>query len=86
LHILIPLYLFISENEKERLDWVYTLLFGLLLIPKDYYHLPNLQEVSLSIFLSPLIMIVFVLLLMITGLSPIFRSSLKHTSFAGDDL
>jgi len=73
LHIFIPLFLFISETEFERIDWLYLVVFGLLLIPKDYYHLPTLPEASMSILLNPLLMLVLTILIMATGLVRCFR-------------
>jgi hypothetical protein len=67
LHIFIPMFLFFSEKEKEKSDWVYAVLFGLLLIPKDYYHLPNFPEVSISVFLNPLLMLMMVFLILLNG-------------------
>lgn len=67
LHIFIPMFLFFSEKEKEKSDWVYAVLFGLLLISKDYYRLPNLPEVSVSVFLNPLLMLMMVLLILLNG-------------------
>ena len=65
---MIPLFLFINESEHERIDWLYLVLFGLLLIPKDYYHLLVLSEASISVFLNPLLMFSIVTLIVVTGL------------------
>jgi len=35
--VFLPLYLFINSRNATRFDFLYSLLFGLLLIPKDYY-------------------------------------------------
>jgi hypothetical protein len=36
----LPLLLFISNPRHERLDFVYTVLFGLLFIPKNFFIMP----------------------------------------------
>jgi hypothetical protein len=67
LHLFIPLYLFINENEPERLDWVFTALFGLLLIPKNYYRIPSLPEASISVLANPLLMLLLAAVIVVTG-------------------
>lgn len=61
LHIFIPLFLFINTSEQSKYDIVYVLLFGLLLIPKGYYHLPTLPEANIAILLNPVLMLLMVL-------------------------
>jgi glycosyl transferase family 87 len=65
LHLFIPLFLFVNANEKSKFDWIYVILFGLLLIPKNYYHLPTLPEADIAILLDPLLMISLVLLVIL---------------------
>jgi hypothetical protein len=67
LHIFIPLFLFINNGVKTKLDYVYTILFGLLLIPKDYYHYPPIPEVTISVMLNPLIMLAITFLIIMQG-------------------
>ncbi len=74
LQFFIPMFIFINELEHESIDWLYLILFSLLLIPKDYYHLAALPEASVSILLNPLLMLVLVILIMFTGLERFFRS------------
>jgi hypothetical protein len=76
LHIFIPLFLFINDTETDNKwsDWVYLALFGLLLIPKNYYRLPNFPEASISVLLNPLLMLALIVLIMITGLVKFFRN------------
>jgi hypothetical protein len=57
LHIFVPLFLFVNQDSSEKNDLLYAILFGLLLIPKDYWRLPAYPEVSLSVLLSPVIML-----------------------------
>jgi len=69
LHIFIPVFLLIGETEREPLDWLYIVLFGLLLIPKNYYLLSVLPIASISILLNPLLMFAIVILIIVTGLT-----------------
>ena len=38
LHVFIPLFMFLNNKNPSKLDPLYLLLFGLLLIPKDFYY------------------------------------------------
>jgi hypothetical protein len=80
LYIFIPLFLFINQTDHEKLDWSYLILFGLLLIPKDYYHLPVYPEASLSVLLNPLLMLTLVTLIISSGLVCFFRNRLSRTT------
>jgi hypothetical protein len=57
LHIFIPLLLFVNQDSPEKNDLLYAILFGLLLIPKDYARLSLYPEASLSVLLTPMIML-----------------------------
>lgn len=54
LHFFIPLFLFMEAKESPRFDRAYVLLFGLLLIPKHYWYFWG-TEISVSVFVSPLL-------------------------------
>lgn len=71
LHTLIPLFCFVNAKEREPLDWAYGVLFALLLIPKNYltFDLPRLFDANLGILLNPLIMVVFTMAIIGSGLS-----------------
>lgn len=75
LHLLIPLFLFVNQNESDekKEDWFYLIIFGLLLIPKDYYHLSTLPEASIAVVLNPLLMLVIVLAIIYAGLVRFMR-------------
>ena len=73
LHVFIPLFLFINKPERSRLDWLYTLLFSLLLIPTDYYRLSAFPEASSSVLIYPSIMSGMVLAIIIPGSIEFFR-------------
>jgi hypothetical protein len=73
IHLLIPLFLFINATKQTRADTIYALLFGLLLIPKDYYLLPRTlsdggPDISISIFLNPAIMLLMSSMIIVGGL------------------
>lgn len=65
----IPLWFFINEKEKSKLDVFYIILFGLLFIPKNI--ILNFNEIiapipvwtSLSAIINPIILILFSLLI-----------------------
>lgn len=74
IHLLIPMFLFISATERTRADAVYALLFGLLLIPKDYYLLPRtmsdggVHDISIAVFLNPAMMLLMSSMMIASGL------------------
>ena len=41
LHLFIPIVLFINNKKEEKNDLIYTILFALLLIPKNYRFIKN---------------------------------------------
>lgn len=61
LYLLIPLFLFVNSPEGQRdgkLRWVYAVIFGLLLIPKNYGHLPWIHPwANLGVVINPLLML-----------------------------
>lgn len=57
LFLFVPLWLFVNTEEKSPFDLVYTILFGLLLIPKK--HLIFFPFEYFSVIANPTIMLVF---------------------------
>lgn len=55
--LFIPLWLFVNAEEKNKLDWVYIILFGLLLIPKK--QVLFIPCADFSVLANPLIMLIF---------------------------
>ena len=53
--LFVPMLMYLSTNEKTRNDLLIVVLWGLLLVPKDYYHFGYLQ--SISIVINPLLLI-----------------------------
>jgi hypothetical protein len=70
LHTLIPLFCFINARKRERLDWGYAVLFGLLVVPKNYLTLdsPRLFDANLGVLVNPLLVVDFVIAIIGSGL------------------
>jgi hypothetical protein len=68
IHIFIPLFLFVNSGDADKFDFLYTILFGLLIIPKAYFHYANIPEITSSIIINPLLMAIFMILLILEGL------------------
>ncbi len=66
INLFIPLVLFLNTNTKRQDSIAYSLLFGLLMIPVNYYYLIN--DVSISIFIYPLIMCTIMFSIMTQGI------------------
>lgn len=71
LHFFIPLYFWLSQNDKNtnhlwgiRFDYIYLLLFALILIPRNYYHFGG-TPVTSAVYTSPLIMIIFTIVIFV---------------------
>lgn len=68
LHIFIPFFLFINADCKEKEDWVYVILFCILLVPKSYFRFSSIPEVTEAVLLNPLFMLVMMVYIALTGL------------------
>jgi hypothetical protein len=74
MHVFLPLLLFINSEGESRGDWFYATAFALLLIPKSYYFLPDFvtnsgnRDISIAVFVNPLIMVVMICVIMVGGL------------------
>ena len=62
MHFYIPMMLFIDSEKSEGKDLMFCILFGLLLIPKNYYVLFP-PDINISIIINPLIMIIMLFLI-----------------------
>jgi len=90
LYVFIPLFIYINTEKISYSDILYISLFGLLLIPKDYYYFKNVlsdayisnafvHDVSVSIVINILIMILMSLMLIVSGcISWIDRRRAEH--------
>ena len=63
--LFIPLWLFISSKEPSKYNILYGIIFGLLLIPKDYYFIRDM--ISISVIINPLLIIIFMIVLVHEG-------------------
>jgi len=64
--LFIPLWMFMNSKRISKHDITFAILFGLLLIPKDYYIIRD--SISISVILNPLLIIIFMILLVHEGL------------------
>jgi hypothetical protein len=55
IHLYIALMLFLNSQKQSPYDILYTILFGLLFIPKDYILIHS--DISIAVFLNPLLML-----------------------------
>ncbi len=88
IHLFIPLFLFIHEESVQKTDYFYAVLFGLLLIPKDYYFFQKVvsdsgtSDISIAVPLNALIMLVMIVSIIMTGLRKTNKAGLKSTASA----
>lgn len=83
IHVYLPLVIFLISGKIKH-SFVYTLLFGLLLIPLDYYYfvLPKVSyagpDVSISVVIYPLIMLVIIFSIILEGFMKKLRKNQKN--------
>jgi hypothetical protein len=83
IHLFIPIILFINNEKRSKLDSLYCVMFGLLLIPKDYYMLKRIVsdlgvgDISIAVLINPLIMMLISGMIIITGLKDWLRNRKK---------
>jgi hypothetical protein len=65
--IFIPLWMFINNNKSSKYDALYSIMFGLLLIPMRYNIFATYDYDAIT-YLDPIIMIVFTMLIMYEGM------------------
>ncbi len=69
LYIFLPMAFFVNSLQKTKYDSFYTVLFGLLLVPKSYmFHTTKESLVLLGVLVEPLLMIFFAYLIIKDGL------------------
>lgn len=56
INLYIPLLLFIKKDEKSKYDFPYSILYGMLLIPKDYLFIE--KDISIAIFFNPILILI----------------------------
>lgn len=73
IHLVIPILLFVKSDDSSS-STLYSVLFGLMLIPKAYYRFAGIfsdsgfQDVSLPVIISPLLMLAVTGLIVAEGL------------------
>jgi len=72
LYMFVPLFLFLIKKTTSKSDYFYTVLLGLLLIPKNYYFLPHIitdggWDFSISYPINFIIMVLMLLSIILTG-------------------
>jgi|APSaa5957512622_1039677.scaffolds.fasta_scaffold42784_2 hypothetical protein len=67
MHLFIPLYLFINDDSPDKYNVIYTILFALLLIPKNYLSLVGIDYIYGGVLLDPLLMLIFLALILYNG-------------------
>jgi hypothetical protein len=60
IHLYFPLVFFLNAPRVSRWDFVYVALFGILLVPVDYYYI--LGDISISVIIYPEALVALVLL------------------------
>ena len=68
IYIFIPMFMFINSEKQGRFDLLYTVIFGLLLIPKPYYMFPKIISDSGYRDIGAGVVINILLLMAMTGL------------------
>jgi hypothetical protein len=68
LHLYTPLFLFVNAPTRGRLDWLYAIIFGLLLVPKAYAQWGPKGEIHESMILNPMLMTALCLAIVSSGL------------------
>jgi hypothetical protein len=65
----IPFFLWLeSPRHSRNFDTVYCVLFGLLFIPKSYFHLSAFPQVSGSVLFNPVLMLIFIVAISVENL------------------
>jgi hypothetical protein len=73
LYIFLPLFLFINYPKKEKYDFIFLILFSLLLIPKDYFYFNDWPLATFNVVANPIIMLIILLLIILSGLAPYLK-------------
>lgn len=63
--LFIPMWMFIHSEQRSKYDALYATLFGLLLIPKDFYIIR--RNISISVIINPLLITAFMISLVREG-------------------
>ena len=83
LYIFIPLYLYVNNETKTKLDLFYLLALVLLLIPKDYWYLQGFltdsgkADYSINNTINTSILVIMTVVIMASGLNVRIRKNVK---------
>jgi len=77
----VPFFLWLEAPAPSRLDGVYALLFAGLFIPKSYFHLSILPEISISALVNPLLMLGLIGLIIAEKVKEVSRSGVNFRGF-----
>ncbi|MEA5115130.1 MAG: glycosyltransferase family 87 protein [Geobacteraceae bacterium] len=75
LYLYLPLALFINEKNSDKFDITYSILFALLLIPKDYRMLRGIvsdagtSDISIAVVINILILVIMSIVIIVRGIS-----------------
>ena len=93
LHVYLPLFLFVNVKTHSRLDALFLLLFGLLMIPKDYIYLsrvisdaPGANDISIAVPANIIIMVLMSLMIVIGGIRKRHRGVAAGDRLTGSTL
>ena len=78
IHLYLPIFLFINDNQLSNLDNIYLSFFAILMIPKDYYIFPKLisdaafdkqylSDISIGMPINICVLIIFTVLLLVSN-------------------
>jgi len=89
LHVFIPLYLLLNTKNSQKFDVLYLLMFGLLLIPKDFHYFSTViseggHDISTSVVINIFTMIVMSALIMTSGTKDWIANIRKATRPVGN--
>jgi len=68
--LFIPLWLFVNSKKKSKTDIIYAVLFGLILIPKNYFQFlvpTGCMHFNIAIILNPLILLLMATIIIAEG-------------------
>lgn len=71
--IYVPFFLWLDTPAQSYYDYIYAFLFAGLFIPKSYFHLPVLPEISISVLVNPLLMLGLIGLIVVEKMKELSR-------------
>lgn len=65
--------MWLDTPAQSYYDYIYAFLFAGLFIPKSYFHLPVLPEISISVLVNPLLMLGLIGLIVVEKMKELSR-------------